>query len=120
MEKITKPELAHYFHATLFRPITTSLLKEINMGFLNKCVGLTERLIKKNIEKSINTTMDNLNIRRQGIQSTRKKPPDIDLEDKCNTNLVLCTTVDLSTTKEGEIYSKLCGHFPITPNKENK
>ena len=102
MEKITKPELAHYFHATLFRPITTSLLKEINMGFLNKCVGLTERLIKKNIEKSINTTMDNLNMRRQGIQSTRKKPPYTDLDDKCNTGVVLCTAVEPSTTKEGK------------------
>ena len=29
----------------------------------------------------------------------RKKPPDIDLEYKCNTNVVLCTTVCPSKTK---------------------
>ena len=30
----TKPELAQYFHATLFILTTTSLLREIKLGFL--------------------------------------------------------------------------------------
>ena len=38
---------------------------------------------------------------RQGLQSTKQKPPGTDLEDKITTNVVYCTTVELSTTKEG-------------------
>ena len=59
-------------------------------------------------------------MRRQGIQSTIEKPPDTDLEDKCKTNVVFYTTVDLSKTKEGGMYFDICRHFPITSNKDNK
>ena len=60
--------------------------------------------------------MGHLHTRRQGLQSTKKKPPDKDLEDKIK-NLVFCTTVEPSTFKEGKIYSDLCGHFPTTSSK---
>ena len=52
--------------------------------------------------------MGHLNMRRQGLQSTRKK------------NVVLCTTLYQSTTKEENIYSNLCGRLQITTNKGNK
>ena len=59
-------------------------------------------------------------MRRQGLKSTRKKPPDTDLEDKCKTNAFFCTTMDPYTTKERVIYSDLCGRFPITSINGNK
>ena len=46
--------------------------------------------------------MGHLYMRRQGLQSTREKPPDTDLEYKSKSNVVFCTTVDPSTTKEGK------------------
>ena len=49
LAQITKPELAQYFHATLFIPTTTSLLGAIRMGFLKTWPGLPELLIKKHI-----------------------------------------------------------------------
>ena len=82
--------------------------------------GLSEVFIIKNIDKSIDTTMENLQLRRQVLKSTKKKPPDTDLDEKCKTDVVFCNTMDPSTTKEGEIYSNLCGCLPITPNKGNK
>ena len=45
--------------------------------------------------------MGHLNMRRQGLHSTKVKPPDTDLEDRIK-NVACCTTVDPSTTKEGE------------------
>ena len=48
------------------------------------------------------------------MNPTREKPPDKDLEDKYITNLFLFTTVDPSKKKEGNNYSHLCGHLPIT------
>ena len=59
-------------------------------------------------------------MRRKGIQSTKEKPPDTDLEDKIKTNVVFCTTIDPSTTKEGGIYSDLCGRLPTTSSRGNK
>ena len=95
----SKPELGQYLHAVLFSLTTASLFKSIKQGFLKTCPGLTERLIKKNPEKSFNTTIGQMNMIRQGLQSTKEKPPYTDLEDKIKTNVVYCTTVDPSTTK---------------------
>ena len=47
-------------------------------------------------------------------------PPDTDLEDKIKINVLYCTTVKPSTTKEGKIYSDLCGRFPTTSSRGNK
>ena len=39
-------------------------------------------------------------MRRQGIHSTKVKPPDTDLEDKIKKNVVFCRTVDPSQKKK--------------------
>ena len=51
--------------------------------------------------------MGHLRMRRQGIQSTKGKPPDTDLQYNIKTNVVVCTTVDPSKTKEETFYSDL-------------
>ena len=100
----SKPWIAKYLHAALFSPATVSLRKEIKYSFLNTWPGfLTGKLIKKHLDKSRNTTMVLLNMRRQGLQSTREKPPYTDLEENTTTNILYCTTVKPSTIKEGKI-----------------
>ena len=64
--------------------------------------------------------MGHLYMIRQVLQSTREKPPGIDLEYKIKNILVFDTIVDPSTTKEGKFYSNLCGRFPITSSRGNK
>ena len=59
-------------------------------------------------------------MRRQGLQSTKEKNHDIDMDDNIKTNIVYCTTVEPKTTKEGKIYSDLCGRFPTTSSRRNK
>ena len=51
-------------------------------------------------------------MRRKGLQSTKDKPPDTDLEDNIKTNVVVFTTLDPITTKEGKIYLDLCRRYP--------
>ena len=58
MEQTSKPELAQYLHAALFIPTTASLLKAINQGFLKTWPVLTEKIIKKHLEKSKNKQWD--------------------------------------------------------------
>ena len=67
--------------------------------FPEDLVGSHRKIIKKNLKKSRNTTMGHMDMRRQGLQSTKEKTPDIDLEDKIKTNVVHWTTVDPRTTK---------------------
>ena len=50
LTQTTKQELAQYFSAELFILMTTSLLKSIDMGFLNKCPGITNGLINNHLE----------------------------------------------------------------------
>ena len=64
--------------------------------------------------------MGNLHMKRQGLQFTKEKPPDTDLEYNIKKNVVYCTTVEPITTKEGKIFSYLCGNFPTTSSKGNK
>ena len=99
MSQTSKPELARYLHAALFISTAASILREIKQGFLKAWPGLTEKLIKKHLDKSRNTTMGHLQIRRHRLQSTKEKPPDTYLKDNIKTNVVYCTTVDPSTTK---------------------
>ena len=61
--------------------------------------------------------MGNLHMIRQGLQSNKETPPDIDLEYKIKTNIVVFTTVDPSIIKEGNIYSDLCEPFPTVSNR---
>ena len=64
--------------------------------------------------------MGHLNMRRQGIKSTKEKPHDTDLEDNIKTNVVFCKTVDPSTTKERKA-THICadGSPPLQVGGEN-
>ena len=64
--------------------------------------------------------MGHLHMRRHGLKSTREKTLDTELEYKSKTNVVFCTTVNPSTTKEGKLYSDLCGCSPTTSSRGNK
>ena len=48
--------------------------------------------------------MGHPHIRRKGLQSTRKKPLETDLENKWETNVVFLNTVDPSKTKGSKFY----------------
>ena len=100
LAQTNKPELTQYLHVSLFIP-TASLLNATKQDFPNTWPGLIEKLIKKHLEKSGNKKMGHLHTRRQGLQSTREKPPYTDLEEK-RKNVVFCTTVKPITTEEGK------------------
>ena len=67
LAQTSKTELAQYLHAALFRPTKEIILKEIKPGFLKTWPGLTEKLIKKHLDKPRNTTMGHLHMSIQGL-----------------------------------------------------
>ena len=73
LDQASKPELVQYLHAELFSPSTASLLKEIKQGFPKTWPGITEKLIKKHLEKKSTTTTGHLNMRGQEVQPTKEK-----------------------------------------------
>ena len=58
LDQASKPELVQYLHAELFSPSTASLLKEIKQGFPKTWPGITEKLIKKHLEKKVPQQQD--------------------------------------------------------------
>ena len=56
--------------------------------------------------------MIQLHMRIQGLQPTKEKPTDANLEGKSKTIVVFCTTIYPSTNKEGKIYSELADGSP--------
>ena len=86
LDQTTKPELAQYLHAVLFSPTKASLIKAIRKGFLRIWQARTEKVIRKHIDKSTNTTMGHIHIIIKRLQSTRQRYPDTDIEDKRKTN----------------------------------
>ena len=117
LAQTSKPEQAQYLNAALLSPTTESTLNANKQGFLKTWPGLTEKLIKKDLEKSRNTIMGHLHMRRQGLQPTKDTLPDPYSSEKIK-NVVFFTTVDPSTTKEGKSYSDICGRFPTTSIRE--
>ena len=51
LAKTSKPELEKYLHAELLSLTTESILKSIEQGFLKTWPGLTEKMIKKYLDK---------------------------------------------------------------------
>ena len=64
--------------------------------------------------------MGHIHMRRQGLESTKEEPPNTYLEDKIKTNVVIFTKVGPRTTKEGKIYSDICGQLPTTSSRGNR
>ena len=58
LAQTSKTELSQYLHAALFRPPAESIVKATKQGFLKTWPGLTEKFIKKHLEKSMNTQWD--------------------------------------------------------------
>ena len=88
LDHTTKPELAKYIHAALFRSKNTNLLKAISQGFFNIWSNLTGGFIKKHLYKYMNTTMGHLHKKRQRLKSNRTTTTDTDPEENPKTNLV--------------------------------
>jgi len=118
----TKPELAKYYHAACFSPVKSTWLKAIKQGFFKSWPGLTEELITKHLPASMNTSLGHMHQTRQGLRSTKTKTsvdnqlvPDV----TTRTNLVYATILD-PTDPTGNIYTDLCGRFPILSSQGNK
>jgi hypothetical protein len=106
----------------MFSPTKSALLQAVKNGHIVTWPGLTEKAINKHLKITPDTTMGNINQRRQNIRSTSKTPITSDIEDitvtpagvGTKTHLVYAALVD-----QGKLYTDLTRKFPMRSSKGN-
>ena len=112
----TKKDLAQ-LHPSLGFPVPSTLLDAIEQGFLSTFPGLTKKLVRKHLPKSLQTGKGHLDQERQNLQSTKTKPTtQVPAPPNTKTN-ILITAIVPATDK---IYTDLTGKFPVQSSLGNK
>ena len=123
-------QLTRFYHACLFSPAKSTLLKAINRGYLKGFPGLTSARVSRHITINDATEKGHMDQTRQGQRPTSRSNPSIvlintndDTEDECvappsaihNSHLVFMTLADTA----GRIFTDQTGRFPVTSNRGN-
>ena len=75
----TKPDLAMYYHHSLFCPVPSTFITAINNGKFSTWPGFTAKLIAKHLPKSLVTAKCHAKLAQKNIRSTRPQDPTPDL-----------------------------------------
>jgi hypothetical protein len=128
----TIAKLMAYLNATIGSLPVKTLCHAIDNDWLTSFPGLTSKAIKKDLPKSISTTMGHIHMIRKGIRSTTKptiteimneeleKEPKLDLPQQINNrqHTVGVATIAFEELK-GIIATDLPGRFPTTLGQGN-
>ena len=114
MSDRTKPELAQWYHATMFSPVKQT-------GYFATWPYLTIELINKHLLQSMEKDKGHMQQTRKGLKYTKtqqlktpKKEPMKLMVQKTNT--VVTKIIDHKRL----LATDLTGKFPVTSNRENK
>ena len=106
--------MLQYFHACLFSPTKSTLLKAIQNGNLATWPALTHNNVHKYMDETTATALGHLDQCRQGLQSTKTTHiADDDLTPKAipsATNQVIAQIISFKQNNKG--YFDLTGPFP--------
>jgi hypothetical protein len=128
-----KSNAIKFLHTLCFSLTTSTWTKAINQGFFKSIPILTATNIRRNLPKSMATTMGHLDQQRKNQQSTKKRPrprdkevtsfkPNEDISPLPNTktNTMFATIVDLEEVPiTRKSYSDLIGRFPAKSQQGN-
>jgi hypothetical protein len=121
LAEATKPQLIQYYHAACFSPVQSTWIKAIQRGAFKSWPGLTVDAVRKHFTKAVSTTLGHMHQTRQGIRSTKPRSDDTQSptiqEDR--TNMVYLAIID-PKDPSGNIYTDLCGRFPILSSQGNQ
>jgi hypothetical protein len=114
-----KQDIVQYLHQAAGSPVPSTWIKAIDAGFFTTWPGLTSKLVKKHLPKSLATAKGHLRQERQGLRSTQPKPVTLAIPDPdpdTRTHLVFMQPIEIT----GKIYSNQTGRFPLTSSQGNK
>ena len=124
----TIKDLIMYLHRACFSPTISTWVQAIDAGYFVTWPGLTSKLVKKYLPKSIATAKGHMRQTRQNLRSTRTSktlsndttvemtaspPPS---EDDARTNCAYLTLVTIT----GKVATDQTGRFPQTSSLGNK
>ena len=117
----TKPELAQWYHATLFIPVKQTLIQAIKKGYFAIWPYLTIVLINKHLPQSMETSKGHMNQTGKNLKSTNtqeiKTPEEEPMKPLVQrTNTVFTKIID----HRRQIITDLTGKFPVTSIRGNK
>ena len=119
------PSIGHtikWHHASLGFPTKDTLLKSVNNGNFVTWLLLTQHNVSKHFPESNETIMGHTNQQRQGVWSTKPKPPQPDTKAVTNTRnteptqTIIMTVYELTHT----IYSDQTGRLPCCSRAGNQ
>jgi hypothetical protein len=112
----TQQKLIKYYHAALFSPTKTTLIKAAQRGYLQGWPGLTQAAINKRLENSEATIKGHLNQVRKGVRSTPVTEEEEIEQSNEKTNYIFASIDDLG----GTIYTDQTGRFPRVSSRGMK
>ena len=121
----TKQELASFYHAALFSPVESTLLRAIKRNHFTSWPDLTSDLITKHLPKSIATAKGHTKLQRQGIKSTKpvsitpdtEEMPKQEVDNKRTNNMFVTVYTHQDLEKS---YSDQTGRFPARSSRGNQ
>jgi hypothetical protein len=123
-------QLTRFYHACLFSPVKSTLIKAIDRGYFKGFPGLTSKRVQWHITINDATKKGHLDQTRQGQRSTSRNNPSTTIiatnsddnddipttpTDVGLTNLVFMITHTIT----GKVFTDQTGRFPITSNRGN-
>mmetsp|Transcript_21094 Transcript_21094/g.60490 ORF Transcript_21094/g.60490 Transcript_21094/m.60490 type:complete len:251 (-) Transcript_21094:511-1263(-) len=107
-------QLANWYHRALFSPRPSTLLKAIAKGHFRSWPGLTQQLINKHLQPSINTALGHMKLVRQGQRSTKKAPFAAWTLSLADEEEDMFQPVFTEEMEAGAMYTKIVGSHDIT------
>ena len=120
----TKKELAHFYAATLFHPVKSTLLRAIKNNHFSSWPQLNAKLITKHLDKNAPMLQGHLDQEFKKLRSTQPKDEIEDdvapqqEKDNAKTHDILCSVI--ATESISKSYSDQTGKFPITSSRGHK
>ena len=117
----TNPELAQWYHATLFRPVKQTLMQEIKKGYFTTWPNLTTNPINKYLNQSMEKAKGHMHQTRKNLKSTKTQKLKTPKEQQTKA-LVQCTNTVFTNIiyHKLQIATDLTRKFPVTSNRVNK
>jgi hypothetical protein len=121
----TQIDLVTYLHAACGSPVPSTWIKAINNGHFATWPGLTAKLVREKLPKSIATVKGHLNRQRKNIRSTQPRAIETDANEDSNPpsdspNQRSHHVFAAVTAVTGQISTDITGQFPITSGRGNK
>ena len=108
-----KEEIIKYLSAAMWNPVPQTWMQAIEAGFFATWPGLTSKLVRKYLTRTVETDKGHLRADRKNARSTKVQESQATSK---RSNEFYAKTIELN----GKVFSDQTGRFPVTSSKGNK